>query len=333
MGVFWKAVMNKNALYSAILLVVSTLMAIAAAEGILRIKNNSMKNYDIEMWRYAKELKIASPDPVLAHDHVRNATAVLQSVPIRLNEWGLRGGPVASPPPHRRILFLGGSITLGWGVPEDQTVTQQVERVLHSNGEDVEVLNGGVGNYNAARYVERFFTELRGLDPTDIVVQYFLRDAEELDAGGGNFILRHSELAVTLWIAATRLLESTGENSLVKHYENVYRDDQPGFIGMKDSLQKLADYCRVHNIRIYLAMTPDVHNLANYPFGYIHEKMKSIAEADGYRYVDLLPAFGQLTPNEVWAMPGDPHPNALGHALMAKAIAPVLAGREVSQVR
>jgi hypothetical protein len=29
-------------------------------EGMLRLKNSSMRNYDIEMWRYAKELKFRS---------------------------------------------------------------------------------------------------------------------------------------------------------------------------------------------------------------------------------------------------------------------------------
>jgi lysophospholipase L1-like esterase len=326
-------IVNKNAVYSVILATVSTLVALAVAEGVLRIKNSSMTNYDIEMWRYAKELKVASPDPRLGHDHVRNASAVLQSVPIRINAWGLRGGPVAAAAPPRRILFLGGSITLGWGVAEDQTVSRQVEQMLRASGEDVEVLNGGVGNYNAERYVERFLTELSGLNPTDIVVQYFLRDAEALDPGGGNVLLRHSELAVTLWIAATRLMAAKGERALIDHYQDVYRDDQPGFIAMKASLRTLADYAKAHNIALYFAMTPDVHNLENYPFGFIHEKMKTIAESDGYQYVDLLPAFGHLTPQQVWAMPGDPHPNALGHALMAKTIAPVLARREISQLR
>jgi lysophospholipase L1-like esterase len=322
--------MNKNVVYSVILLVVSTAVAVGLAEGILRIKNGSMKNYDIEMWRYAKELKVPSSDPLLGHNHVRNVSAVLQSVPIRINEWGLRGGAVAKVAPKRRILFLGGSITLGWGVPENQTVTARVEQTLRAGGEDVEVLNGGVGNYNAERFVHRFFSELTGLNPTDIVVHYFLRDAEKLDPGGGNFVLRYSELAVTLWIAATRLLGMNGERSLVEHYQNVYRDDQPGFIAMKDNLQQLAQYAKAHNIRLYFAMTPDVHNLKDYPFGFIHEKMRMIAESDGYRYIDLLPAFGKLSPEEVWAMPGDPHPNALGHDLMAKAIAPLLAAAKVS---
>jgi len=38
------------------------------------------------------------------------------------------------------------------------------------------VLNGGIGSYNAERYVSRFLKQLTGLNATDIVVQYFMRD-------------------------------------------------------------------------------------------------------------------------------------------------------------
>jgi lysophospholipase L1-like esterase len=324
--------MIKRILLSSALFLLSTIIALGLAEVILRVKNSSMKNYDIEMWRYAKELKVPSPDTKMGHDHVKQSEAVLQSVNIRLNERGLRGGPLAAHP-SRRILFLGGSITLGWGVKEDDTVSARVQRILREREPDVEVLNGGVGNYNAERYVERFFTQLKDLHPTDIVVQYFVRDAEKLDAGGGNALLRNSELAVTLWIAASRLGEKTGESSLTQHYANVYREDQPGFVEMKSSLRKLADYARANDIRIYLAMTPDVHNLKQYQLGFIHDMLKRIAAEDGYQYIDLLPAFGGLSPEEVWAMPGDPHPNALGHELMAKAIAPLLMRENASVTR
>jgi hypothetical protein len=74
-----------------------------------------------------------------------------------------------------------------------------------------------------------------------------------------------------------------------------------------------------------MAMTPDVHDLKHYQFGFVHDRMKVIASELGYTYVDLLPAFGILAPSEVWAMPGDPHPNGLGHKLMADALTPVLA--------
>ncbi len=315
----------RNAFSSALLFIISTALTLGVGEGILRIKYSSMSNYDIEMWRYAKELKVRSENARMAFDHVKNASAILQSVTIRTNRWGLRGPPVPSRDPNiRRILFLGGSITLGWGVKEEDTLEEQLRRKFAAAGRKVEVLNGGVGNYNAERYVERFFTKLKGLMPSDIVVQYFLRDAEHLDPGGGNYLLRHSVLAASLWIAASRLTGKWGD-SLKEHYRIVYREDQLGYRKMQSALKKLADYAKKNNIRLYLAMTPDIHNLREYPFRYIHERMRRIAVAYGYTFVDLFPALATLPAERLWAMQGDPHPNALGHRLSAEALFPVLA--------
>ena len=315
----------RNGLMSAVLMLVSLTVCLVAAEGFLRVKNASMTNYDIEMWRYSNELKKKSEDPALDFDHQKSKSALLQSTEIRLNSWGLRGPEVKPPQPgERRILFLGGSITLGWGVPEEQTVEARLDKAMNAAGEPVQVLNGGVGNYNAERYVSRFFKELSGLKPTDIVVHYFLRDAEDLPPGGGNFLLRHSELAVTLWIAYHRLFDKQGEASLVDHYRKVYDPNAPGFKIARDKLRELADYARANNIRLYFAMMPDVHNLIDYKFGFVHETMQKIAEQDGYKYVDILPVMQGFPPEKLWAMPGDPHPNGFGHELMTRAILPVL---------
>src|SRR5476649_51942 len=101
---------SKNDLYSIALLASSFVVALLLSEAILRVKNSSMTNYDIEMWRYARELKVRIPDPALDFVHQKNKSAVLQNVEIRLNEWGLRGDRVAAvTPDKRRILFLGAS--------------------------------------------------------------------------------------------------------------------------------------------------------------------------------------------------------------------------------
>jgi len=315
----------KTVAFNLCLIVASLAVGLVAAEGLLRLKNQSMQNYDIEMWRYAKELKIRSADPLLDHEHRKDASALLQSVNIRTNEWGMRGGAIPPPVPgQRRILFLGSSITLGWGVPEEETVTARLEQRFRDAGENVVVMNAGIGNYNAARSVELFFARLQPVAPTDIVVHFFLRDAEELEPGGGNWFLRNSELAVTLWTLAHRYLDPQGEASLVDHYHAVYKPAAPGFVAMKAALERLADYARAHGIRLYLTMIPDIHNLKNYPFGFAHEAMARVAAEYDYRYLDLLPFFGKLSPERIWAMPGDPHPNALGHQIMADAIYPLL---------
>ena len=315
----------KPALASLAILLASTVVALGAGEALLRAKNASMKNYDIEMWRYAKELKRRSDIPVLGHEHVPSSRALLQSVDIRINEKGLRGGPVAPRAPgERRILVLGSSVTLGWGVPEEETMTARLQQMFAAEGARVEVLNAGIGNYNAVRYVERFKQRLADLDPTDIVVHYFLRDAEVLDAGRDNWLLRNSELAATTWIAFSRYFGKASEKTLEQHYRDVYRPDAPGYRQMRAALHELATIARQRGIRAYLAMTPDVHDLVDYKFGFIHEEMAKVAREEGFTYVDLLPAMRNLTPRELWSMPGDPHPNGLGHRLMAQALYPAL---------
>src|SRR5215213_1952970 len=136
---------SKNTLHSIALLASSIVFGLLLGEGILRVKNSSMTNYDIEMWRYARELKVKTSDPSLDFVHLKNKSAVLQNVEIRLNEWGLRGDPVPpAGPDKRRILFLGASTTLGWGVREEDTVEKRLEKMLAAAGQPVEVLNAGV---------------------------------------------------------------------------------------------------------------------------------------------------------------------------------------------
>ena len=229
---------KREYLWGSIVMLVTLLAGMVAGEIILKMKNSDMKNYDIEMWRYAKELKMPSANPLLGHQHRPQTEAILQSVNIRLNAFGLRGPELATHKANRRILFLGSSVTLGWGVEEKNTVTSVLEQNMLVAGNDVSVFNGGIGNYNTVRYVELFFTKLSTLDPTDIVVHYFINDAEQLEPGNGNWFLRNSQLAVTMWIAMNRLLQGSDEASLVDHYENVYKTDNPGYIAMVTALRR-----------------------------------------------------------------------------------------------
>ena len=312
-----------RSIVSAGLVLVSAFVALGAGEVLLRLKNADMQNYDIEMWRYARELKRPSDNPVLGHEHRPSREAVLESVRIRINADGLRGPDV--PPkngPERRILFLGSSITLGWGVEEAETVSVLVENRLKSDGYDVAVLNAGIGNYNTVRYVTRFLDRLAHLDPDILVVQYFVNDAEVLEPGGANWFLRNSQLAVSLWIAFRRLTGGDGAGTLVDHYRSVYDPESKGYRDMKAALENLAAYARGRNIGVIVAMTPDLHDVTNYAFGFVHDSVRALAAELGLTYVDLLPAFRGLEARQLWAIPGDPHPNALGHRLMADSLSP-----------
>jgi len=310
----------KNVFVPVCIFVFTLAAGLGIAEMVLRVKNSSMKNYDIEMWKYAKELKKRSSDEILGHEHVPNSESVLESVNIRINERGMRGAPVMSPPPARRILFLGSSITLGWGVEEQDTVTSLLAKKLTAEGQSVEVLNAGIGNYNAKRYTHLFLTRLTDLAPTDIVINYFINDVEVLQPGGANALVRNSQLAATIVTAYNMLISSGKMEDLVDHYRKLYSPSSQGYREMVESLDLIADYASSHHIRVYFLMTPDIHQLHNYPFRFIHNEMKRLAAKRGFIYIDPLESFLSRKPEELWAMPGDPHPNALGHRLMAEAM-------------
>ena len=316
----------KNKINSLLIFVLSVCVALAIAEGVVRAKNSAMTNYNIEMWKYSQELKKPSTNALLGHEHIKSTSGTFQSVDIRINEWGLRGGAVPpSKPGERRILVLGSSITLGWGVREEVTMTANLQNMFGQDGKRALVLNAGIGNYNAVRYVERFLTKLAGLQPTDIVILYFVNDAEELGSGGGNFLLRHSQVAVTLWFVIKRLLLGAKESDLVEHYRSVYKPGTQGVKDMQKALTKLRDHATRENIRLFLAMMPDVHNLTEYKLGFVHDIMMKNAKELGYAFIDLFPAFKNMMPEDIWSLPGDPHPNALGHKLISQALYPVLA--------
>ncbi len=295
----------------------------AGAEILLRVKNADQKNYNIEMWRYARLLKARSPDPDLGHEHRPNTSARLQGVQIRINSLGMRGAEpeLEKHPGEKRILVLGSSNTLGWGVREDETMAAYLQKGLEGRAV---VLNAGIGNYNAFRYVKLLDQKLIALKPDIVVVHFFLRDAERLQAEGGNAALRHSELAVELFHLFHQMLTGQKPQNLVEHYQQVYAENAPGLAQMKASLDKLEELSRSHHFKVILAMVPDIHAIQPYPFQFIHDKMRVLAAEHGWDYVDFYPALSRFAPSELWAMPGDPHINRRGQKAMADALLPYL---------
>ena len=234
-------------LASIALTVCSVVLAVGVGEVVLRVKNSSMTTYDIEMWRYAKELKVRSDDPHLDFDHVKSKSAVLQNVTIRLNEWGLRGGPVEPLPPAAGASCFSAARSRSAGAcPRSATVEARLEQMLRDTGEQVQVLNAGVGNYNADRYVSRFFKELTGLNPTDIVVHYFLRDAEDLPAGRRQRPAPQQRAGGHAVDCLSPVVRQGRRESLVDHYRAAYQEDAPGFVEMQARLKELADYAKAH---------------------------------------------------------------------------------------
>lgn len=314
-----------SALESILVFAITILVMALLLEGFLVFQNKNGKNYDIEMWKYSRSLKRVSDNPHLGHEHIPSKSAKLQNIDIRINALGMRGAePIAKP--DLKIMVLGSSITLGWGVQEEEIYPELIRSRLNKLGKQIEVYNAGIGNYNTTREVEAFLSKHKNLNPNIIVLSYFVNDAEILPSPKRNWLLENSQLAVTLWSRLEQIKRKFGvEESFEDHYKNIYTDNYPGWIETQKAFARLSDYAKANNAVVVVTMIPDIHNLKNYPFTFIHRKIEALSAKNGFWYVDFYNSFRHVEKQEdLWAMPGDPHPNAQGHLLMADQLYPVL---------
>ena len=303
----------KIVLYQVLILVTS----IVIIEGVVRVVNSDMKNYDIEMWRYANELKMQ--DPVLGHNHLTNKGSVLQGVEIKLNSKGMRSDEFGID--DKKILFLGSSISLGWGVEQKDSYPGIIQTKLSSHLINYKVLNGSIGNYNTFRYVNNFLSNQTDIEPEVIVINYFINDAETLPINRSNWLIKNSQLFATLTITYKKLFSKSGFD-LKQYYKDLYKDDNQSFLEMKESLNKLSEYSKRTNSQVLLTVIPDIHFLEDYPFETIHEKMKTLSTELGFEYHDLLPSLKNIPFEELQIIPGDSHPNEFGHQRISESLYP-----------
>jgi lysophospholipase L1-like esterase len=105
---------------------------------------------------------------------------VYRRVTWEVNEAGFRGRmiPAQKPAGTIRLLFLGSSITFGWGVAARDAFPEQVRKALEQGfpGTAFEVINAGVPGYSSCqglRYLEEILPRYR---PDVVVAEFGIND-------------------------------------------------------------------------------------------------------------------------------------------------------------
>lgn len=300
---------------------------LAAGELLLRAYTSVVQFYDVEMTRYAMGIKERSADPRIGHVHRPGSEATLMGVPVRINGDGLRDRdyPVERTG-ARRIAVLGDSLTFGWGVREEDRFESLLEREL-SQRAPVEMINFGTGNYNTGQAVELFLAKGLKYRPDEVVVFWFINDAEPTPQVSPWEPLAHSRLVTFFWSRIKSLVSRVDERkSFHGYYAGLYGDAEPGWQAAQQAFLRLKRELDARGIALKVVLLPELHDPARYPFAAQHAKLMAFLARNGIPALDVTPAFaGTTDPIGLWVAPDDAHPNAQAHAIIARAVAPFLA--------
>ncbi len=300
------------------LVIFGIIVACILAESGLRFYFSRHINYDMEMWKYATTLKRPVSDKRV-HVHLPNKSELLMGVKVNINSQGIRDHEYTYTKPKGifRILAIGDSFTLGWGVSEDLTFPKLLEQMFNQNSaRKTEVINYGVGNYNTEQELAAFLIDGVKYQPDLILLGIYINDAEPVQNNSQDFFTKHSYFAA---FVAQRYFQLRSIFSAKYKYGQYYKLFYQGELW--DAYTKVIDdfaiQTKKRNIPMLAVILPDLRDLSRNIFEVENHKVLQRFSDNGVTGVSLFNAFSGIKESTVWVAKDDPHPNVLAHKIIA----------------
>lgn len=319
----------KNVIFGIVTTFICLVVLVGLLEIYVRLMHTDGSNFDIEMWRYARDLKQVSAIEGAGHEHVPGRSGVYMGVPVAINSVGWRDGEYAVDRTEGvpRIMMLGDSLAFGWGAPPEDVTSYRLEKLLNARGDKkYEVLNTGIGNTNTAMQTAFFLNRGYRYKPDIVVLNYFINDAEPTPVRKESFFIENFYAAVFFtgrYDILTR--QFFGKTDWRTYYRDLYRDEQPGWLAAKEAIEALSSYCEQQGIELVVVNYPELHELAPYPFQDVTDLVHAEADKLGAPFLDLLPTVTEQEPISLWVTETDAHPNGKAAGLFAAELEKFLA--------
>ena len=288
-------------------------------EGCTRVITSFVSVFDIEMLKYSHHLKVYSKNLPGQFGHRANKRIRLMGVDVSTNGIGIRGPDVSIKNSKMRAIFLGDSLTFGWGVDQNKTFSSLTEMNLHSK---VEVINFGHCNYNADQEFKLFIQKGEQLNPDVIYMFHFLNDLEPTESVYGVPAWTYSYF-ISLLVSRARMFYNNLDYR--SYYKSFYFGDNTRWNEFKSKVFEFSkeQYQKGRSVKVFIL--PDFHQMEPYEFKDVHQKIFDELSALGISVIDVLPIFeGEKEAQKYWVAKNDPHPNALAHKKIAELVTSTL---------
>ena len=278
-----------------------------------------------------------------------------QGIPVDINSHGLRSPETTyeKPPATFRILNLGDSVVMGWGVHEEDTYGRRLETMLNGEGtsQRFEIINAGVPGWNPAN--ASAYLQAEGLKYKPDLILFGLTIANDIK--GDSALLADNQPAPIKWLRSNtyfwpfltvqlRWLEARSHGRERIDVIDPPTDPDKYFPLDRESEQWTEVWSNVlainrlakeNNVPVVLILFPLEFQVLDESYPTLPQEIFTVKAAEaGIPVVDPLPAFRQACREkpggackledhylfaDVWM-----HPSAVGHKLIADELEALL---------
>ncbi len=278
-----------------------------------------------------------------------------------INSLGFRGPEVAAPkPPGRfRVAFIGDSLTLGWGVGDQEAFPARLEVLLRERfpNRDLDVVNLGVGGYDTRQEVTLLARNASRLEPDLVLVGFYSNDVPEaLDddrpsAGSGPGMipadpktgrLLHMNPTPTGWwdrqLRKSRAVYVAGrafnrwrgagewgmtrlamEIDMLEGNDSAKLDRAWSNVGIQ--FARLRSLADAHKFAVGIVVLPPREQvMGQYSHPKYQSRVRDLVAPLGFHVIDPLPLMTENGKRDLFIPYDRNHPSAEGHGLIARAI-------------
>jgi lysophospholipase L1-like esterase len=294
---------------------------------------------------------------------------------VTINSLGFRGPEPAVPKPSGRfrIAVIGDSLTLGWGVHDQETYAARLEQLLRRRfpGRDLDVVNLGIGGYNTRQEVTFLARYVPRLEPDLVLVGFYANDLPDaLDdegpagRGGTRIAAKNARPGQLMYINPTptgwldrQLRKSRAAFVAGRAYKRLRGQSEWGEAGFALELDLLAGRSSADLDRAWQRVAAEFERLralshtagfsvaivvlppreqvtGQAPSRVYQNRIGQIAAPLGFHVIDPLPALATRDAANDLFIPYDRnHPSAEGHRLIAEAILRYVEERKLIEPR
>jgi len=341
-----------EATFNIVLALASPLLLLALLEGIAFVweRNQANGTYAWELVASRRLDWIAYPEPEPGYTLMRPGSHyVWQGIPVAINSSGLRSPetPYGKPEGTFRILNLGDSVAMGWGVRQEETYGQVLAGALNErseNGLRYEVINAGVPGWNLENVLAYLKVEGLRYQPDLILLEVTIVN----DIFGKSGLLRQNQSPVIEWLRKNtyswpflsiqlQWMQARSEGKeridVINPPRNAasYFPQDPGderWDQLWSWIEEMADLAEVNGAEFAITLFPMEYQVLDENYSTLAQSvLTEKALSAGLPVLDLLPAYRAACQEK----PGTPcqledrylfadvwmHPSALGHQVAA----------------